>query len=65
MTIEPGVTAELDLTLSGFASDSPIEAELRLSGNEWHWVPAVIPTIDNFEGAISATVNASGPLMAP
>ena len=65
LTIEPDVTVEVDLALSGFASDSPIVAELRLSGNDWYWVPAVIPTIDNFEGAISATVNASGPLMTP
>ena len=65
LTVEPGVTGELDLNLSRIASDSPIIAELRLQGSDWDWVPAVIPTIDKFEGAISTTVRATGPLTAP
>lgn len=65
LTVEPGVTGELDLALSRFSSDSPIVAEMRLNGNDWYWMPAVVPTIDKFEGAISATVRATGPLTAP
>jgi len=65
LTVEPGVTGELDLNLSRIASDSPIVAEVRLQGSDWDWVPAVIPTIDKFEGVISTTVRATGPLAAP
>ena len=65
LTVEPGVTGELDLAIDRFAGDSPIVAEMRLQGSEWNWVPAVIPAIDKFEGDVSATVRATGPLAAP
>ena len=65
MSIEPGVNVGLDVALTELTSESPIIAELRLQGQDWHWVPAVFPTIDNFDGAISARVSATGPLLAP
>lgn len=65
MSIEPGVTVALDVALAELTSDSSIVAELRLEGENWDWVPAVLPTIDNFDGAISARVSATGPLLAP
>ncbi len=65
MSVEPGVTAELEATLAELKSDTSIIADLRLEGQDWYWVPAVFPTIDNFEGVIKATVGASGPLMSP
>lgn len=65
LTVEPGVTGELDLTMSRLSRDSPITAELRLQGSEWDWIPALIPAIDRFQGDISATVSATGPLTAP
>lgn len=65
LAIEPGVSAGLELTLANLTSDSQIIAELQFSGSDWDWIPAVFPTIDNFSGAISATVNATGPLQSP
>ena len=65
LSIDPGVTGELDLTMDRFSRDSLINAELRMQGSEWDWVPALVPTIDRFQGNISATVNAAGPLTAP
>lgn len=65
LAIEPGVTAEIDVALAELTSETPIVAELRLQGHDWYWIPAVFPEIDNFEGSISATVRATGPLMSP
>jgi translocation and assembly module TamB len=65
MTIEPGVVAELDLALAELSRSSNVTAELRLEGREWFWIPALLPTIDNFEGDIAATVRATGPLLSP
>lgn len=65
LTIEPGVTAELEFVLQGLASDATIVAELRMQGQDWAWVPAILPQIDNIEGSIAALINASGPLQSP
>lgn len=65
ITIEPDITGELELALSGFTDDSPMRGDLSLYGSDWEWVPSLFPTIDDFEGAISATVTATGPLQAP
>ncbi len=65
MVIEPGVTAALDVTFAELSTDTTIDAELQLEGQDWHWVPAVFPALDNFEGAIAATVSASGPILSP
>ncbi len=65
LRIDPGVTSSLDMRLDGFGPDALVEAEVRLNGKDWDWVPAVVPTIDNFAGAISATVTASGRRTAP
>jgi translocation and assembly module TamB len=65
MVIEPGVSANLEVTFADLSRDSAIDAELQLEGKDWYWIPAVFPVLDNFEGAISATVNAAGPLLSP
>lgn len=65
LAIDPGVSATLDARLTQLLDDPLVTAELRMQGEQWHWLPAVIPEIDNFEGMISAAVNATGRLMAP
>lgn len=65
LEIEPGVNGELDFDIEELNIDSPIQAEFRLSGSDWNWVPAVVPTIDKFAGSITATLSADGPLMTP
>ncbi|HNP62760.1 MAG TPA: translocation/assembly module TamB domain-containing protein [Woeseiaceae bacterium] len=65
LAIEPGVLGELDFQLDALAADAPLNASLKLQGDDWSWVSAVVPQTDRFGGAISAAVNASGPLNAP
>ncbi len=65
LAIEPGVLGELDFQLDALAADAPLNADLNLQGDDWSWVSAVVPQIDRFGGAISAEINASGPLNAP
>lgn len=65
LQIDPGVTSTLDLSLDGFGPEALLGAELRLDARELDWVPAVVPSIDNFDGVITAVVNAEGPRMAP
>lgn len=65
LKIDPGVTSTLNLKMDGFGPDALLDAELRLDGRDLDWVPAVVPSIDNFGGAIAAVVNASGPRAAP
>jgi translocation and assembly module TamB len=65
VSIEPGVTTDVDLQLSRLDADAEIQAELRLGGDDWSWITAVIPDIDGFQGSIAASVNANGPLLAP
>lgn len=64
-SIDPGVNTELDLQLSALNADANLRGELRLTGNDWGWITAVIPDIDGFQGSITASVNADGPLLAP
>lgn len=65
LEIEPGVLGELDVTLQQLAADAPMNASLRLQGDDWSWVSAVVPQIDRFGGSIGASITADGPLNAP
>ena len=65
VAIEPGVSGELDLQASTLDANAAINAELRLRGDDWSWISAVVPDIDDFKGSISASVTANGPLAAP
>lgn len=65
LAIEPGVSSELDLQLSSLDADALLNAELRLQGDDWSWISAVVPEIDGFRGSITASVKANGPLTTP
>lgn len=65
VAIEPGVTGEVDFTLDRLAADAQMEAELRLQGDDWSWISAVVPDIDGFKGGVAALVRAKGPVRAP
>ena len=65
LSIEPGVNTELDLQLSALNADANLQGELRLTGDDWGWITAVIPDIDGLQGSITASVKADGPLLAP
>lgn len=65
IAIEPGVSGELELQSSTLDANAEIEAELRLRGDDWSWISAVLPDVDDFKGSISASIKASGSLAAP
>lgn len=65
LEIEPGVLGELEVTLQQLAPDAAMNASLRLQGDDWSWVSAVVPQIDRFGGSIGASITADGPLNAP
>jgi autotransporter translocation and assembly factor TamB len=63
--VEPGVTAKLQAEVSAPNADGILDARLDIAGDDWRWLPAIIPQIDNFAGSIRGTFTASGPLMSP
>jgi translocation and assembly module TamB len=63
--IDPGVAAEVTLSLADLAADAAMTGTLKLTGDDWSWISALVPQIDRFTGAISADVAASGPLDGP
>ena len=65
VAIEPGVTGRLDFALAPMSPNGNVAAELTLSGDDWRWISAVVPQIDQFEGSINALIRASGPLASP
>ncbi len=65
ISIDPGVLAEVDVSMERLADDAPIQGTLRLQGSDWRWASAVIPQIDRLDGTITAAVAAAGPLNAP
>ena len=65
VSIEPGIRGELDLGLAALTADAPVEAELRLRGDDWAWISAVFPQIDALAGSVEGRITARGPLDAP
>ncbi|NND43823.1 MAG: hypothetical protein HKN58_00770 [Xanthomonadales bacterium] len=65
VSVEPGVSGELDLRLAEVAADTLVEGELSLQGTDWAWVPVVVPQIDRMQGVVAARFRLSGPLRAP
>lgn len=65
IAVEPGVTGRLEMALAPLSADGNLTAELALAGEDWRWISAVVPQIDQFEGSINALVTASGPLSSP
>ena len=63
--VEPGVSGEVNVALERLTIDAPMTGSLRLQGEDWSWISAVVPQIDLFDGSIGAAVEAQGPLNAP
>ena len=63
--VDPGIKAQLSATLTRLSRDTPIDAQLELEGDQWSWLPAVIPLIDDVAGHVSATMRVQGPLPSP
>jgi translocation and assembly module TamB len=65
VTIAPGITGTLEIELARRARDAPLRAHLQLQGDEFDWVPALFPFIDQFEGSLAAEISAAGPASKP
>lgn len=63
--VDPGVSGDLQVSLETIDAQTPFTALLQLQGNEWEWVSAILPMIENFEGLVAANVRASGILSSP
>lgn len=65
LTATPGMQAIVNVSVANLAPDAAVEARLRFSGDEWEWVTALLPAIDNIEGQIASDISASGNLDSP
>jgi translocation and assembly module TamB len=65
VSAEPGINANLQLSVEELATDSAINARLQVDGEQWDWITALIPDIDNVEGRITADIVASGSPASP
>jgi translocation and assembly module TamB len=65
VAIEPGVSGELDLRLADLDPDAALDAELRLQGEDWSWVSAVLPQVDSLQGSVEGRIGARGSIRAP
>lgn len=65
ISIDPGVSGDLQVSLERIDANTPFTALLQLQGNEWEWVTAILPMIENFEGVVAANVRAAGTLSSP
>ena len=65
LKIEPGVSGTFEFELGHLASDAPLRADVQLQGNDWSWVPTIVPQIDRFDGTVNAALTADGPVSQP
>lgn len=63
--IEPGVRGSLVASVDDLSTDAMLNARLLLDGEEWSWISALFPEIDNFEGLIATDIRAWGRVGAP
>ncbi len=65
LTIEPAARATVHVELAGLDRESPMQAELRLQGDDFTWLSALVPTIDRVDGVVAAEIFAEGQANAP
>jgi translocation and assembly module TamB len=59
------VEVRLDGTATGLSPEATVSATLSASGQEWDWVSAFIPEIEEIAGAVQASFSANGRLDGP
>ncbi len=65
LSIDPEVSGELEFQLAALEADAAVRAELRVRGDSWDWVSAIVPELDRVKGSVEALVRAEGPLGEP
>lgn len=63
--LDPGLVGLLDFSMEELSPEAGLRARLQLSGNEWNWIPAILPEIDNVQGTIDADISMEGNLKSP
>lgn len=60
-----GLSLTVEAALDRLDRNARLSSRVQFNGDEWGWLPAIIPNIDDVSGAVTATLNAEGPLVAP
>lgn len=60
-----GFKASFDAELTGLTSDGQIQAQLKMTGDDWEFMHALVQDIENFAGEISADITATGSVSSP
>ncbi len=63
--VDAGLSGVLEMAADDLSPESALRARLQFSGNEWDWVPVLLPDVDNVQGEISADISAEGSLDSP
>ena len=63
--LDPGLEASLTAAVNQLASDPHIDGQVYLRGDQWGWLPAVFPAVDDVAGEVTATMKFKGPLQRP
>ncbi len=63
--IDPGIRVLTTATIDSLEQDPQIDARAVIEGEEWQWLTALFPELENLDGDISADLVANGALAAP
>ncbi len=63
--IDPGIRVLTTATIDSLEQDPQIDARAVIEGDQWQWLTALLPELENLGGDISAELVANGALIAP
>lgn len=65
IAVDPGVSLGASLKLASLSRNPQIDGSLQITGEQWDWITALVPELDNLAGDISADLGFTGPLLSP
>lgn len=65
LRIDPGVALTAVADVYSLRQDPQIDATIDIEGEQWQWLTALFPEIDDLGGSISANLTATGALGSP
>ena len=63
--IDNGLSANLQAEVDRLDRLAHINGNIKLTGAQWSWVPALLPDLDEVKGTVTADLSISGPLTEP
>jgi len=63
--IDPGISFRTTAQFADLSTNPLIDGRVRVDGEDWSFVSALIPELANFGGDLSADFSAKGPLLSP